>query len=383
MKDDLKTEKDLALIVSTFENNQDLSYQIFEHMPIGICVTNPQGIFTDVNASYCDIYGYTRDQLIGNNFTMVVPNEHQQELIRLHEEFLDKKYELQGRWNVVDKNDNVFEIITNAAFLEDKKKNEVRKMTLVVKAEKMEKTIEQLRTTIEILENKISTQDVANKLAEHDMSNRISSMVSISDILSKSELDENQKKWVTLLKKIGLDTLKLLGSSKDFARMERGEYKPDISKFDVVAMIASTTSDLDDLIRNKKMDISLTDKLNNDLDPGEDEIIIEGDKFYLEQLFQNLIGNAIEAAPDESLIVIKVCKDITLKVSIHNEGMIPKDIQANFFDKYTTSGKDRGTGLGTYIAKLIANFHKGNISFITSQEDGTTINVELPLKNVS
>ncbi|PRP66440.1 ATP-binding protein [Nonlabens agnitus] len=63
-------------------------------------------------------------------------------------------------------------------------------------------------------------------------------------------------------------------------------------------------------------------------------------------------------------------------------GMIPEEIQPTFFEKYTTSGKDRGTGLGTYIAKMIAGFHGGNISFISSKEQGTTLFVVLPIECV-
>ena len=53
-------ERQLSSIKSVFENQNDLSFSLFQHMPIGICVTDSKGYFTDVNASYCDIYGYTK-----------------------------------------------------------------------------------------------------------------------------------------------------------------------------------------------------------------------------------------------------------------------------------------------------------------------------------
>jgi PAS domain S-box-containing protein len=379
MENQRNTEKRLHAIKSTFENNQDLSYKVFNHMPIGICLTNPEGYFTDVNATYCDIYGYTREELIGNNFTMVVPTESQLRLVNLHDQFLEKKFELQGKWQVVGKNKQVFDIITNAAFLYDSTGTEERKMTLVVRADKMEETIDQLQTTIDILERKIETQDIANRLAEHDMRNRLSSMVSISDILSKSEMTEKQRQWVIMLKNIGNDTLRLLSSSKDFVKMERGTYEPEVSRFDLVASVANQTIELRDLIESKQLEIEMIDAAGSHLEPAEDELFIKADKFYLEHLFHNLLKNALEASPNDQSIIIELSVNQNILAKISNKGMIPEILRENFFEKYTTSGKERGTGLGAYIAKLITEVHDGNISFTSSKEEGTSIIVEIPI----
>lgn len=372
-----RTEQELATIKSTFEDNNKLSYEIFQQMPIGICITDPEGYFTDVNTTYCDIYGYTRDELIGKPFTIVVPTDNHQTLKKLHDDFLQKEYELQGRWTVQNSRSETFEIITNAAFLQDERTKEKRKMTLVVKAAELELTVQRLRTTIEILENKIATQDIANRLSEHDMRNRIGSMVSIADILSKTELDPVQSKWVRMLKDIGNDTLNLLTSSKDFAQMERGEYTPELSQFDLLELIASTTGELRDLIDEKKAEIELyhNDKI---AEPEEDELVMEGDKFYMKHLFQNLLRNAIEASPEGKKVTVSIETNNLFIINIENTGSIPEKMRPNFFDKYTTEGKDRGTGLGTYIAKMIAEIHNGNLTFLTGKDNSTTLVLKLP-----
>ncbi|MEQ9513132.1 MAG: ATP-binding protein, partial [Balneola sp.] len=63
---------------------------------------------------------------------------------------------------------------------------------------------------------------------------------------------------------------------------------------------------------------------------------------------------------------------------IHNQGMIPAVIQDHFFDKFATHGKSKGTGLGTYIAMLVAKSNGGTITFTTSEDRGTTLRVHLP-----
>jgi PAS domain S-box-containing protein len=370
-------ERQLSSIKSIFENQNDLSFSLFQHMPIGICVTDSRGYFTDVNASYCDIYGYTKQELIGLNFTEIVPEETRELLMNHHEEFMEKEYELQGKWKVQDKKGEQFDIIANAAFLRDVKTDEKRKMTLVVRAEELEDTILRLETTIEILEKKLETQDIANRLAEHDLRNRLSSIVSIATILSSSDIDEEQNKWVETIKRIGKDTLHLLSSARDYAKMERGEYEANIQEFDLIASIATVTKDYIGVIAEKELEILML-KNNSEVEPDEDKLMIQGDQFYLEHLFQNLIGNAIEASPKKESILIEITSDKEFKINISNKGFIPTDIQGRFFEKYTTSGKDRGTGLGTYIAKMIAEFHGGNITFISNEKDGTTLIVHMP-----
>ncbi|KQC33566.1 histidine kinase [Nonlabens sp. YIK11] len=377
-RSDHNTERQLQSIKGIFEDQNALSFNVFQHMPIGICVTDSNGIFTDVNATYCDIYGYTKDELIGNSFTYVVPEEYQEKLVSYHDEFMKKQYELQGRWTVKNKNDEKFDIIANAAFLKTAD-DDKRKMTLVVKAEELEDTVKRLETTIAILERKLETQDIANRLAEHDLRNRLSSIVSVADILSKSKVDEKQRKWIDTIKRIGKDTLLLLSSARDFARMERGEFEPTITEFDLVTSLANVTKDYMETIEQKELEIYMLQD-GRELEPSTDEILVKGDEFYLEHMFQNLLGNAIDASPKREKITIDIKCDDELKISFSNMGMIPEEIQPTFFEKYTTSGKDRGTGLGTYIARMIAGFHGGNISFISSKEHGTTLFVVLPIE---
>jgi signal transduction histidine kinase len=106
--------------------------------------------------------------------------------------------------------------------------------------------------------------------------------------------------------------------------------------------------------------------------------MIQGDRLYIERLFSNLIGNALDATPNQGQIQVEVKTENQLQVSIHNPNPIPEQLRDSFFDKFATSGKQEGTGLGTYIAKLVTELHGGTIHFITSEEQGTTLLVDFP-----
>ncbi len=60
-------------------------------------------------------------------------------------------------------------------------------------------------------------------------------------------------------------------------------------------------------------------------------------------------------------------------------GAVSGEIRDRFFDKYVSSKKKSGTGLGAYSARLMAETQNGTIAMKTSEREGTTITVHLPL----
>lgn len=68
-----------------------------------------------------------------------------------------------------------------------------------------------------------------------------------------------------------------------------------------------------------------------------------------------------------------------LRIVFKNKGVVPFNIRQRFFDKYAGSGKQRGTELGTYSAKLLSEAQQGSIELAVSDKDNTTtITVVLP-----
>jgi CheY-like chemotaxis protein len=67
-------------------------------------------------------------------------------------------------------------------------------------------------------------------------------------------------------------------------------------------------------------------------------------------------------------------------VAVHNPGEVPAEVAGRFFQKYVTSGKSGGTGLGTYSARLMARAQFGDLQLHTGSS-GTTLTLTLrPLK---
>jgi signal transduction histidine kinase len=107
----------------------------------------------------------------------------------------------------------------------------------------------------------------------------------------------------------------------------------------------------------------------------------------LNQVWTNLIDNAIDAVPLGGKIIVRTYVDDTCIVSrtvavaiIDNGIGIPKEIQNKIFEPFfTTKGVGKGTGLGLEIAhRIIVNQHKGDIE-VSSEPGNTVFTVYVPI----
>ncbi len=103
------------------------------------------------------------------------------------------------------------------------------------------------------------------------------------------------------------------------------------------------------------------------------------DKAQMEQVFFNLLKNALEAIPDGGHIDIDLASDDNdVIVSIRDDGAGMTEAQvANLFEPYKTS-KKHGTGLGLMITRRIIHDHGGTIAVQSAPGDGTEFTLRLP-----
>jgi signal transduction histidine kinase len=104
----------------------------------------------------------------------------------------------------------------------------------------------------------------------------------------------------------------------------------------------------------------------------------------LNQVWTNIIDNAIGAMDGKGNIIIKTYKEkMWLVVQISDSGPgIPKEIIGKVFDPFfTTKPPGEGTGLGLNIShNIIVQKHKGKIN-VQSGPEGTSFEVKLPIEN--
>jgi signal transduction histidine kinase len=119
-----------------------------------------------------------------------------------------------------------------------------------------------------------------------------------------------------------------------------------------------------------------------------EEVTVMGDKVRLQQLFTNLIDNAIKYTSKGSIQVTVEKDETACLVRIRDTGIgIPKEEQEKIFKRFYRMDKSRsrdtgGVGLGLSIAEWIVNAHRGRIEVDSELNKGSVFTVYLPVQTV-
>jgi len=119
---------------------------------------------------------------------------------------------------------------------------------------------------------------------------------------------------------------------------------------------------------------------NIEISPQSENLIIKTDKVMLIRVLVNMIKNALEATLKNTTVEIG-CKKADEKCVfwVHNQTFIPNHIQLQIFQR-SFSTKGEGRGIGTYSMKILTeNYLGGKIGFTSTEDQGTTFFVGLPL----
>jgi DNA-binding response OmpR family regulator len=106
-------------------------------------------------------------------------------------------------------------------------------------------------------------------------------------------------------------------------------------------------------------------------------VYVRGEELLCYSIIANLVKNAVEAAGPGNRVSVTVTRGDPVTLRVHNPGEVPPAIAGRFFEKYVTSGKSGGTGLGTYSARLMARAQSGDVSLQTDAAKGTTLTLSL------
>lgn len=226
----------------------------------------------------------------------------------------------------------------------------------------------------ELREAAILREDV-ERIIRHDLKTPLNVILSVPQlIIMMGPPPEDQLKLLKMVQDAGYKMLKMINLSLDLFKMERGLYQFKPIDMDLLKVINDIISETQNIINTRKLSVIVL--INGHPAEKTDSFPIKAEELLCYSMLANLVNNALEASPEGETITIALKKNDALFVSIHNMGEVPKSIRENFFDKYVTSGKVSGTGLGTYSAKLIAETQGGSIHMETSQEKGTTVTVD-------
>jgi len=226
-----------------------------------------------------------------------------------------------------------------------------------------------------LLENARLREDVEH-ITRHDMKGPLAGVIGIIQALGADiGLSRKQIEQLRIAEDAALQTLSMINLSSELYKIETGRFKlnPEPVKIgDILRRIV-------ELSRHTFSEKHLIISVDTDVAAvNEEPPKSMGDAMLCYSLFQNLIKNACEAAPEKTQVEVMLHNENPLRITIANTGLVPLAIRDRFFEKFVTYGKSGGTGLGAYSAKLLAEAQNGSVSLEVSDETKrTTITVVL------
>ena len=231
----------------------------------------------------------------------------------------------------------------------------------------LEKQNEELKEAARLKED-------VEKIARHDLKGPLNMIIGAPQAITMfGEVNEKQQKYLGYIEETGYRMLDMINRSLDIFKMERGLYECKFEEVDVADIMKKVIKETESLCAMS--DIGINIFIDESPLANDDTFIISGEQLLFFSMLENLTKNAIEASPDGAEVNVIFEKDDSCKIRILNSGAVPEAIRNNFFDKFVTLNKDKGTGLGTYSAKLIAETMNGYISMVSTEEEGTSITI--------
>jgi PAS domain S-box-containing protein len=215
-------------------------------------------------------------------------------------------------------------------------------------------------------------------IASHDLQEPLRSVVSFSQLLErryKGRLDSDADEYLDFIVEGGQRMQRLIQDLLQVSRIET-QARP-LEPTDPAALVADVMRSLETLRREAGATLEVGDLPMVKADPAQ-----------LEQVFANLIGNAIKYRRRDIPPTIRIASRATngmIEFSVSDNGI---GIEAEYFDRIFemfrrlhTHDAYEGTGIGLAIVKRIVERHGGTVRVESTPNEGTTISFTLPAAN--
>lgn len=227
--------------------------------------------------------------------------------------------------------------------------------------------------------DKLRSDFIAN--VSHELRTPVAMLQGYSEAIldGVTETDEERDEMIQIIHDESLRMGRLVSDLLDLARMESGHMKLYKEEMPIAPFLQRIVQKFMPTAREAAVTLSLDERTTED-------VIIDFDEDRLEQVFTNLIDNAIRHTPKGGAVTIGIEKigDVC-QLTVEDTGAgIPEEDLEYIFERFYKADKARtrvkgGTGLGLSIAKNIVDSHNGLIKASRGEKIGTIMTITMPI----
>lgn len=370
------------------EGLKDRYFELYDMAPVGYLTLNEQGVIQEANLTVSAMLGVVRSDLIMKSMSQFIFSE-------------DKDYYFQQRSRGIESGGlHAWEMrmvrADGSSFWAQLQGRTVHDgeywITLADYTLRKQAELQLLESNrqLTLARKRAESANVANIAKSmflanmsHEIRTPMNGVFGMAQLLELTELTQEQRKFVNILKVSGNNLVKVISDILDLSKIESQKIELEILEFDLQAEITDILAMLSLSAEEKGLQLSLL------MDPDVPQLL-KGDSFRLCQIISNLVNNAIKFTSEGSVSLhirnsVENEQQTTLCFVVQDSGIgIAPDKLETIFEPFnqadnSTTRKFGGTGLGLTISRKLVELMGGALHVECPEGEGAKFWFEVVL----
>lgn len=377
---DLLNDNKLEFLLKKGDESEIYTHTILDNMGDAIFIKDDQSRLLLVNNSFCELFGLTREEIIGKTLTEHVTQEERESFLKIDREVVANGVEIINEETLTLRGGNQQIISTRKSRFIDAANNAyiigaIRDITASKRAElALQESEKQLRELN-------ATKDKLFAIIGHDLRSPFNNILTLTELLRDNENKANSESvaiYLDMIASTSTSTLKLLESLLEWSHSQTGQTNFKSEKINVIALILEVQELAQNIAFAKNVSIQ---------EPNVQPLEIVSDAKLLKTILRNLLSNAIKFTKSGGAIAISVKeKKNTVEFVVSDTGVgMSNQLSEKLFNIATNSSlpgtaNEKGSGFGLVICKEFVEKLGGKIWVESQLGKGSDFKFTLPLE---